>query len=125
MKRFLPDPQTLVWTDGPLPPVDAVPKDHLIIVWCDYYVGLAGPHGDNLNPVRWCDRSGFPLAGLLMRRVTAGGAPVGNVLRHDDRWESIPFIWAVVKQGTHGLQHDQQTWNEVYGVSGTEHPQVP
>lgn len=123
---ILPDPRSLVWTDDPLPALTTIPRDYMVMIWSDGYVGLAAPHGDDLNPVRWCDRSGFPLTMLLKIRVRADGSRItDNYLYPDDEWETIPFKWAVVFTGTPGLPHLQKTWTEVYGHHESGHPQVP
>ena len=82
-------PKDLKWIDGDLPAVDSVSYDCWALAWMVYNENptgmkrnednsysseprpdLAGefkkitmvhPHGNKLNPVRWCDSSGYPI----------------------------------------------------------------
>lgn len=49
------------WQYGPIPKVEDVPYDCIIILWSDKgYIGYVFPHGDALNPLRWADHSYHP-----------------------------------------------------------------
>lgn len=55
-------PAGMKWEYGELPPVEDVPWGSFVILFGDDgQVGLACPHGNNMNPLKWCDGSGFPL----------------------------------------------------------------
>ena len=49
------------WMYGTIPKVENVPYDCMYFVWSDTYKGYVFPHGDNLNPVRWCSDSYYPI----------------------------------------------------------------
>lgn len=54
-------PAEVTWQHGPLPPVETVPHDCVLVLWAPHYVGLVIPWGNDLNWLRWCDHSLFPL----------------------------------------------------------------
>ena len=82
-------PIDLIWIDGDLPDVGLVSYDFWALAWFVYdenpsgtkrnednsyspvkrpdlagkfkKIAMVHPHGDNLNPVRWCDSSGHPI----------------------------------------------------------------
>ena len=66
-------PQDLEWIEGDLPDVATVPKNSWYLVWI---VGVESkelwtiltvhPWENELNPLRWCDSSSFPLGGTLL-----------------------------------------------------------
>lgn len=76
-------PSDLKWVEGPLPAVETVPYGSSYLVWLariddGRFIDVMGamPHCDDLNPLRWCARSGGPLLGYLTDwEVT--GHPVG------------------------------------------------
>ncbi len=55
-----PAPNEVAWNFGVLPAVEDVGYDSTIILWNDDYIGAISPQGDALNPLRWCDSSGYP-----------------------------------------------------------------
>lgn len=81
------------WNEGPLPPVETVPYDQLVLVWTTDYVGFAQPDGDTLNPLKWVDQSRFP------------------------RWgrESPSGWWVVLRPGSMPRPPKVQTWDEMFG----------
>jgi hypothetical protein len=58
---LIDDPTKLIWHYGEVPKVKDVFYDCLIFFWGpvqdDFHIGLIRPHGDWLNPLRWCDGS--------------------------------------------------------------------
>src|SRR5579863_10394796 len=85
-------PTDVEWNKGPLPPVESVPFDCVLVVWLHDYIGLMIPWGDNMNPLRWCDSSYFPRWGITM--------PEG--------W------WAWVKKGSKPRPEYVKTWAESF-----------
>lgn len=53
-------PKEYDWQYGTLPRVEDVPYDCRIILWSESYIGLVLPHGNKLNPLRWCNDSYHP-----------------------------------------------------------------
>ena len=86
-------PADAVWVHGSLPPVESVPHDHLVVLWSPSYVGFVFPHGDSMNPLRWCDDTSFPQWGIT---------PPGG-------W------WTVVRQGSQPRPPQIRTWVETHG----------
>lgn len=85
------DPRTLKWVEGPLPPVEEVPYDHVVILFEKTgYIGVVCPWGNELNPLRWVGSNGFPYWG--------NSSPEG--------------IWAVVLQGSDKRPTHVKTWKE-------------
>jgi hypothetical protein len=80
------------WQYGPLPKVETVPYDCLIILWSKDYIGTVTPHGDSLNPLRWCDSGGLPHWGIT--------SPEG--------W------WTWYRKGEKERPPEVQTWAEKY-----------
>jgi hypothetical protein len=65
-------PKDLVWHDGPLPDITTVSKNSWFLVWVIMiesqelaFVEMVHPYENELNPLRWCDSSGFPLGGSM------------------------------------------------------------
>jgi hypothetical protein len=61
---MIPSPKALDWQYGPVPLVEGVPFDCIIVLWSENYVGIIAPNGDSLNPLRWADSGGMPLWGI-------------------------------------------------------------
>ena len=85
-------PKEYDWQYGTLPEVETVPYDCRIILWSEDYIGLVTPHGDKLNPLRWCDSSYFPRWGIV--------PPMG--------W------WTWYKKGSQERPKEIKTWEEMY-----------
>jgi hypothetical protein len=98
VRRLATDPRTLHWVFGSLPDVETVPFDRRILIWSKEFVGLVLPWGDNLNPLRWCDDSGFPRWGT--------GRPSG--------------FWTVIREGTKKRPQEIKTWAELYGEDASD-----
>jgi len=54
------DPREWDWQFGPIPPVEDVAYDCVIMLTNKVYAGLVTPWGNNMNPLRWCDSSRHP-----------------------------------------------------------------
>lgn len=83
-------PLDIEWHEGEVPPVEDVNFDCRIILWSDDYIGIIAPIGDNLNPLRWGDLTGFPQWGIKR--------PTG--------W------WAWSSKGSKPRPADVKTWEE-------------
>lgn len=68
------NPLQIVWNESDLPDVSSVPRDCSALVWIVdekdklLMITVAMPWADNLNPLRWCDSSRYPLAGYYSLR---------------------------------------------------------
>lgn len=91
-KLAVKSPTEYEWQYGPLPKVEDVPYDCLIILWGEDYIGMVIPHGDSLNPLRWCDDSYHPRWGIT--------PPEG--------W------WTWFKKGEKERPTEVKTWAEKY-----------
>lgn len=95
-------PSTVEWHHGPLPPVESVPYDHLVVLWSPDYIGFVRPWGNNMNPLRWCDNGQFPRWGI--------DPPSGH--------------WAVLSQGSEVRPPEIQTaaewWADIDKVAGLD-----
>src|ERR1019366_7725516 len=85
-------PKDYDWQHGKLPKVEDVPYDCLIILWSNDYIGMVIPHGDSLNPLRWCDDSYHPRWGIK--------SPEG--------W------WTCYRKGEKERPPEVKTWAEKY-----------
>src|SRR5690242_10614067 len=95
---MLKHPAKMDWHNGPLPRVEDVFFDCVIILWSENYVGPVFPDGNDINPLRWADACGLPRWGK--------GSPSG--------------VWAYWRKGSRPRPAGVVPWDEFFRRFGEE-----
>ncbi len=102
-------PYRAEWNFGPIPEVESVPPDAVLIVWGEPYVGRMYTWGDRSNPTRW--------VGYDRPHVNCidGKWSVYDAKKTEYGWVEMNVWWTWDSEGTAGMIHDYPTWRQVNG----------